>query len=154
MRGFTLMEVLILIVIGMIIAGVAMPAVSSFDDMGVSADIRILQSDVEFAQARAIATGQSHRILFDMTNHRYQVESPPGVILDEPLGKRPWIRVLAKAPQNGSILSGCDFGGELAILFDGAGTPASGGFVSLQLGAFRGKLNVAPVTGVVSTLLP
>ncbi|MFH0945519.1 MAG: GspH/FimT family pseudopilin [Planctomycetota bacterium] len=154
MRGFTLVEVMILIVVGMIIAGVAMPAANTFDDMGISADVRILQADLEFAQARAIATGQGHRVLFDLDDNTYQVESPPGVVLDEPLRKRPWIRDLNRLPHNGSVLTSCDFGGQRAVLFDGAGTPASGGQVTFELGSFSAKLNVAPVTGVVSTVLP
>ena len=152
--AFTLVELMIIIVVGMIIAGVALPSAHTFDDQAVGADVRVLQTDLEFAQARAIATGQSHRILFDKAADTYQVESPPGVILEEPLRKRPWIRLLAERPLNGSDMVGSDFSGASSVLFDGAGTPDSGGTVTYRLGAFQAVVSVAPVTGVVTLTLP
>lgn len=152
--AFTLVELMIVIVVGMILAGVVLPSPHTFDDQAISADVRVLKADLEFAQARAIATGQNHRILFDKFNDSYQVESPPGVILEDPLRKRPWIRVLAERPLNGSDMVSCNFGGSSAVLFDGGGTPDSGGTVVYQLGAFQAVVSVAPVTGVVTLSLP
>jgi type II secretory pathway pseudopilin PulG len=152
--AFTLVELMILIVVGMILAGVALPAAHTFDDQEVSADLRVLRADLEFAQARAIATGQRHRILFDTNSDTYQVESPPGVVLDEPLRKQPWIRRLRERPLNGSDMVASSFGGASSVLFDGAGTPDSGGSVIYRLGAFQATATVAPVTGSVTLILP
>ncbi len=151
--AFTLIELLIVIVVGIILAGTVLPAAHTLDDQSVSADARVLASDLEFVQARAIATGQNHRILFDVDNDRYQVESPPGVLLDEPLTKRPWVRKLG-GPSDGVDVITADFDGAAAVLFDPAGAPDDGGMIVLEKGEFQATIRVQNVTGYVELFLP
>lgn len=151
-RAFTLIEVMILIVIGIILASVALPAAHTLDDQRVAAVARILASDVEFAQARAMATGQAHRVLFQPLSNRYQVESPPGTLLDEPLAKIPWVRSISAS--QGVTLVSANFNGGAALVFDGAGRPQAGGTVIFQRTQFQAVLTVEAVTGRVSLTLP
>ncbi len=152
-RGFTLVELLIVLVVGMILAGTVIPAASTLDDQVLLADANVLVADLEFAQARAVATGQSHRILFDPDAESYTVESPPGTILDEPLSRRPWHRRLAEKGNTG--IGTVNFGGTNAILFDAAGTPDNGGNVRLAVSReMQCLIEVAPVTGKVTLTIP
>ncbi len=152
--GFTLLEVLIVLVIGLIVAGAAIPSAHTVDDRWVSADACILQADLEFAQARAIATGQSHRVLFAKERDVYQVESPPGVLLEEPLSKKPWSRDLAGTDKTGTRIVEVDFAGAAALIFDAAGRPSAKGSVTLELGEFKAVVTVEAVTGKVTLDLP
>ncbi|MBI4881103.1 MAG: prepilin-type N-terminal cleavage/methylation domain-containing protein [Planctomycetes bacterium] len=152
--GFTLLELLIVIVVGMIIAGAAIPSAHTIDDRWVSADACILQADLEFAQARAIATGQSHRVLFAQDRNLYKVESPPGVLLEEPLSKKKWRRELAGADKAGTHITAVDFAGAAAVIFDAAGRPSASGSVTFELGEFKAVVTVEAVTGKVTLDLP
>lgn len=153
-RGFTLIEVMILLVIGIILAGAALPAPHTLDDQRLIGVARVLEADIGFAQARAIATGQNHRILFAVGGQgvasSYRVESPPGVLLDEPLSRKPWERVF----EDGTEIVSASFGGQLALLVDGAGEPANSGTVLLRNGPFEASATVLAVTGEVELTLP
>ena len=149
-RGFTLIELMLVIIMGLILAGVALPGAHTLDDQRLGGALRILGADVEFAQARAVANGEVHRILFDLATHSYQIESPPGVLLPEPLKKTPWVRQLG---DNAELLV-VDFGGSTALVFDASGEPADGGQVTMENGEFQGSVQVAPVTGEVKLTLP
>jgi prepilin-type N-terminal cleavage/methylation domain-containing protein len=152
--GFTLLELLITIVVSLILAGVVLPNMHTLDDQRVSGAVRVLEADIDFVRARAIATSQIHRILFDVTKDEYQVESPPGVVIAEPLSKRPWVRQLPVDPDADAAIAAVDFGGTAAVSFDGAGTPSTGGVVRLSTGKFTAVLTLEPVTGETSIEYP
>lgn len=153
--GFTLVEVMLMIVIGIILASVALPNVSSLDDQHVAGAARVLQADLEFARARALATSQLHRVSFDAQLERYTVESPPGTVLDEPLTKKPWQRKLASRSGGPSLgIASANFDSQAAVVFDAAGRPSSAGVVVLQGGKFQAKITVTAITGEVTLELP
>jgi type II secretory pathway pseudopilin PulG len=149
--GFTLLEVLLMVILGIILASVAMPSAHTFDDQRVASAARILGSDIEFARARALATSLHHRILVELHLDRYKVESPVGTPLLEPLTRKPWIRELAT---HGIDITATDFNGFTALVFDPSGKPNSGGSFTFQKGTFRAVIKVAAVTGEVTLELP
>jgi type II secretory pathway pseudopilin PulG len=152
--GFTLVEIMIMVVIGIILASAAIPTSVSLSDQRVAADARVLGGDIEFARARAIATSQQHRILFDLANERYSVESPPGTVLEEPLSRKPWVRVLRTNPQAFTDLLDANFGGATALSIDAAGRPSAGGVVTLRRDSFIATITVTAITGAVDLTLP
>lgn len=153
-RGFTLIELLILVVIGIILANAAIPSAISFDDQRVAADARVLAGDLEFARARAIATSQQHRVLFDTVRERYTVESPPGTVLTEPLSRKPWVRQLTAAGAKGTDLASADFDGAAAVAFDAAGRPNEPGTIVLVRGGHVATISIAEITGAIDLDLP
>lgn len=152
-RGFTLLELLIVLIVGMILAGTVIPAAHTMDDQILTGDARVLQSDLEFVQARSIATGLVHRIVFDVANEWYQVESPPGVTIEEPLSRRPWRRQLGEGTAGTDLVS-VDFAGTRAVTYNAAGVPDHGGSVDFARGTFQARVVLSAVTGEVTVTTP
>lgn len=153
--GFTLVEVLLVVVLSLILAGVVLPAAHTLDDQVVLADAQVLAADLEFARARAIATGVEHRVVFRVGKDKYVVQSPPGTVLEEPLSKKPWRRKLAEDPNGpGTDLVSADFGGERSVTFDASGAPQAGGTVVLRVGNFEARVVVEAVTGDIGVIPP
>ncbi len=146
-RAFTLIEVLIMIVVGLIVAAAAVPSFVSLDDQRVIAAAHVLESDLEFARARAIGVSYTHRISFDVANEDYTVESPPGTLLLEPLSHESWRRELSK--DSIDIVS-ATFGVVQSVSFDAAGRPSVGGRVILRKKGFEVWVDVSDVTGEVT----
>lgn len=152
-RAFTLVEVMIFIVIGLIVAAAAIPGASTLDDQRIAADAGILAADLEFVQTRALASNQQHRVVFSTITHEYQVEAPPGTVIDDPLTDAPWTRVLARGGV-GSKLIDVSFNGATALSFDRTGRPSSGGSVTLRRGDFTATVTVTAITGDVTVTGP
>lgn len=152
-RAFTLVEVMIFIVIGLIVAAAAIPGASTLDDQRIAADAGILAADLEFVQTRALASNQQHRIVFSTTTHEYEVQSPPGTVIEDPLTDAPWSRVLARGGI-GTKLIDVSFNGATALSFDRSGRPSSGGSVTLRRGDFTATVTVTAITGDVTVTGP
>lgn len=152
-RGFTLVEVMIFIVIGLIVAAAAIPGASTLDDQRIAADAGILAADLEFVQTRALASNQQHRVVFSAVTHEYQVESPPGTVIDDPLTDDPWTRVLARGGIGSKIID-VSFNGATAVSFDPTGRPSSGGSITLRRGDFTATVTLTAITGDVTVTGP
>jgi prepilin-type N-terminal cleavage/methylation domain-containing protein len=83
-RGYTLVEMLIVIVIVSIVATVAIPAMSSAPAAGLKAAGRVFASDLRLAAELAVQYGTDYSIDFDVARNRYQLRhtgtgSPPAL---------------------------------------------------------------------------
>jgi len=78
-RGFTLVEMLAVMVIFGLMAAVALPNLGLRSQRLLDEEARRLASSIEFTRQRAVMTGIPHRIFFDLARGAYQVESygPP-----------------------------------------------------------------------------
>ncbi len=146
-RAFTLIEVLILIVVGLILAAAAIPSFVSLDDQKVTAAANVLEADLEYVRARSIGTALSHRLSFDAAAESYSVECPPGTLLNNPLTRKQWKRPLT---DSGVEIVSATFGTGTKVTFDGAGRPSVGGRVILKKGTFQIWVDIADVTGDVT----
>jgi len=70
-RGFTLAEILVVIVILGICSAVIVPKLGSHDDLTLSAAARTLTADLMYVQNLSISTQTMHVIRFDPTNNKY-----------------------------------------------------------------------------------
>lgn len=69
--GFTLVEMVAVLVLVAIIAVVAVPSVNSFGDTRAAMAARQLQRDLTFARQRAIATGTKTWVSFNLAENAW-----------------------------------------------------------------------------------
>lgn len=77
-RGFTLVEMLIVVVLLGIAGAMVIPAMGSVGVLRIQAAVRTLVSDITFAQADAIAFQQRRAIVFDAPVSETDTQTPRG----------------------------------------------------------------------------
>src|SRR5688500_3499715 len=75
--GFTLAEILAVVVILGIASAIIIPQIGTRDDMRVKAAARTLVADLIYAQNLAISTGQVVYIRFDVAGNSYSLLTNP-----------------------------------------------------------------------------
>jgi type II secretion system protein H len=73
-RGFTLIELLAVVAIFALLAGLALPNFALREGRAVENEARALAAGLEYARARAAATGSLHRLVLDLDEHGYWIE--------------------------------------------------------------------------------
>ena len=157
-RGFTLIEILMVVVILGIAAAAIVPQIGSRDDLKASAAARSLMADLIYAQNRAITTQKMIYATFDETSQAYELLSniSPKTDLTHPLNKTDYVVRFGASGTNGlgdARLVSANFDGEKTIGFDEMGAPyavsmASGSVIQLMAGAIDIKAGTAPTLRV------
>lgn len=164
-RGFTLVEILCVVVILGIASAMIIPQLGTRDDLVVSSAARVLMSDLIYAQNRAIATQQRQFVQF--TGQQYTVmarttDSDPLVAITHPITKENYAYTFG-APASGLAnvtLTSANFGGPTIMGFDELGSPfaydagpntitplATPGTIVLTAGAISLTVSIEPYTG-------
>lgn len=82
-RGFTLIEILVVIALAAIITAFVIPSVSSYFQVSINSATREIGTTVKEAYNSTVLTGRVYRITYDLKENQYWVESgPPNVLLD------------------------------------------------------------------------
>ena len=87
-RGFTLVELLIVIAIITIAALTAIPMMSSAASVQIRSAANMITADLEYAKSMAISRGQNYSVVFDKDTERYWIEDQDGNKLLHPVKKR------------------------------------------------------------------
>src|SRR5690349_20053776 len=74
-RGFTLVEILAVVVILGIASAIIVPNMGTRDDMRATAAARTLVADLIYAQNQAISSGKWVYVKFDTANNKYTLLS-------------------------------------------------------------------------------
>jgi prepilin-type N-terminal cleavage/methylation domain-containing protein len=144
-RGFTLIELVIVLLIISVLAGAAVP--TFFDSLlfhQVESAARRVKSDLEQARQTARATSSSQSLTF--SGAAYSLSS---AIRDLDNPHEDYIVDLSAAPFHLERVT-ADFGGATAVSFDGYGAPASGGTVVLECKSLKCTVTLDGVTGEVT----
>ncbi|MHC4289360.1 MAG: prepilin-type N-terminal cleavage/methylation domain-containing protein [Planctomycetota bacterium] len=160
-NGFTLVELIIVVVILSIAALMAVPMVSSAADMQVRSAANQIAAHLDYAKSMAITHQQSHSVVFDVSNEIYQVQDAVGNLIDHPVNPGSFVVDFSNTELDKVDITSADFDGDItrAITFDYLGSPYSGtdtttplnsGQIILQANDFSITVSVEPITGYVT----
>jgi prepilin-type N-terminal cleavage/methylation domain-containing protein len=158
-RGFTLVEVIIVVVILSIAAMMAIPMMSSAGSVQIRSAAEAIAADLEYAKSMAISRQQNYGIIFDPGNDKYDVVNQSGAVVPHPVKRGfPYtINFRSDSRLNKVDLVTANFDGWTGIKFDylgspydGSGSPLNSGTITLQADGRTVTITVEPVTGFIS----
>jgi len=150
--GFTLVEIIVVVLILAICAAVVIPNVVNTSDMQATSAARMIAADLQYAQSLAIASQDPISVTFDVSAEQYFLhkanESAP---LDHPITKQDYVTDFRsrRGFERLDVVS-ASFGGTAVVTFDELGAPESAGTVILQAGPHVYQVDVATATGKVT----
>lgn len=155
-RGFTIVELLIVVVILSIVALTAIPMMSSAASIQIRSASNMIAADVEYTRSMAISRGKYYSIEFNTSADSYCIkDSNTGVIIKNPLTKGDYIISFKNERRLSRVdITNANFSGASTIAFDCLGSPNSGGTVNLKAGGINTTITVEPVTGFVTISNP
>lgn len=157
-NGFTLVEILIVLVIMVIAAMIAIPMASSADSLQVSSAANTIAADIEYAKSMAIKTGRSFSVVFDSSTESYRIEDQDGNVIEHPVKKGfDYIMDFRTESRLDKVnIVSVDFDLTSKVKFDYLGSPYNGGdvtlnsgLVTLNAGSSTATVRVEPVTGFI-----
>ncbi len=130
-RGFTIIELIAVMVVVAILAAAAVPALGVLDSGRSRAAAKQIVRDIDYARARAMTTGTVSWVVFDATANTYSVlaesVSTPGragaTTITDPATQAPFTVRLNQGEFAGADLLTADFGGAAEVGFDRLGRP-------------------------------
>jgi len=177
-RGYTLLELVIVVSVISIIAAIAVPGVSTNDDAKLKLAAENVADAIRFARSEALRTGEGHGLTVSqatqkVTVKKYDLTTAPVSTLHtlvHPVDKQPYdFNINTRATTQGVVISNAQdvfnytgLGGRRSLIFDATGTPkwivGSGPTTYLLSDAdieltHRGQqriVSVAPITGRVT----
>jgi type II secretion system protein H len=150
--GFTLIELMIVIVIIGIAAAMAVPMISSAASFQIRSAANLVAADLEYAKSMAISRGRPYKVVFDSANESYQIKDSDGNIITPP-GRKATMSFPNESRINDVVIVSANFGGTETVTFDYLGSPqglSAEGVVTLQAGSITKTVRVEPVTGFIS----
>ena len=156
--GFTVIEILIVVVIIGIAAMVVIPLAGSAASMQIRSAANMIAADLEYAKSMAISRGQNFSVLFDKTTETYQIKDQAGQVISHPVKKGfDYIVDLRATRLNKVDIANVDFDSTSEVKFDyfgspynGSGNPLNNGVITLQAEGATATVTVEPVTGFIS----
>jgi prepilin-type N-terminal cleavage/methylation domain-containing protein len=154
--GFSIIEIIMVLVILGILAGLAIPRFATFFVMKLEGGRKKVIYDIRFVQQMAVARHTNTRIVFNAGNETYvaQEESPQGsgtwVSINSPFTRAPLQANFTSDYQfNGINITSASFGGPATLQFDWKGIPTSGGTVVLTYKGESRTITIESNTGFV-----
>jgi len=150
--GFTIVEIVIIVVIIGIAALVAVPMMSSAASLQIRSAANMISADLEYAKSMAISRGQNYSVVFDKDADSYKIVDPVGNPIQHPI-KKGFTYVIDfqnEGRLNRVDITIADFNADQTVIFNCLGSPDSGGTVTLQANGTTKTVTVEPVTGFIS----
>ena len=175
--GFTLTEILAVVVILGIASAIIIPQMGTRDDMRVKAASRTLIADLIYAQNLAISTGQVVYVRFDVAGNSYSLLTSPlstkakkGDPVSHPVTQSDYVTQFGSTARGwesvrieSAVMNGVDvnYRPEFTVGFDEIGSPhvwsydvdqrneLADGTIVLRAGQFTNTVTISPATGEI-----
>ena len=127
--GFTLIEILVVVIILGIAAAIIVPHIGSRSDLKATSAARLIMADLIYTQNRSISTQKWHYVQFDAGAEGYRVLDqfqPTITIITHPVERSPVAVSIGPggpAPLRDVLLDSVSFDGQSVLAFDEMGTP-------------------------------
>jgi len=150
--GFTIVEIIIVVVIISIAALVAVPMMSSAGSVQLRAAANMVLADLEYAKSMAISRGQNYSVEFDINTESYCVKDQTDTVIEHPVTRKPYVISFKNDSRLNRVdIISANFSGIASVTFDCLGSPVNnGGDVVLQAGGNTSTVTVEPVTGFIT----
>jgi prepilin-type N-terminal cleavage/methylation domain-containing protein len=163
--GFTLVEILCVVVILGIAAGIIIPQLGSRSDLKAAAAARTLVSDIMYAQNLAISTQRKHYIQFVGQQYTLMADNAGALqAITHPVTKNTYSMTLGSSTPGleGVTIDALDFGTGITIIgFDDLGAPfaydgvsttnfTAPATVTIKCGQISLLISIEPFTGEAS----
>ena len=148
--GFTLLELLLVLIALAIVASLAIPA--WFDGSGRTLEnaTRLLSHDLREAQNRAAFQGREMRVVFHEDGDGYRVLNAGGGAEPAPLGKGPFERNYSfDGIFRGIKIERTDLGGDRTLVYDTSGFVDQGGEIVVSFGGESRTLSIESGSGLM-----
>ena len=148
-RGFSFVELLVVVVVLAIIASVVVPLMAEGGTIHASAAARMVMTDITFAQAQAVTLQQPHGIHFQAEG--YRVIDADAQVLRSPMHGGVYAIDFTTDHKFGSMRwRNIELKEHDTLWFDATGQPQTYGHIDLEVGAAAYRVAVAPLTGRLS----
>lgn len=149
-RGFTILELLIVMLAIAIVASIAIPAWFNRSEVTLDNATKLLARDLRDAQNRASSLGEDLWFEFREDGDGYFVRDAGGHLLEGPLGEGPFERRYSgNAIFQGVTIPRADVGEDRAIRYDAEGHAFGTGSVHLRFKDDVRVVTVLPESGLI-----
>lgn len=149
--GFTLVELLVVVIVLAIIGAMVAPMMVGATSVEAVSAARMIAADLQYAQNVAITTQSPVKVTFYPALEKYDLVSNASGLLKHPMTKADYVVDFRSRTDLGHAdIVSANFASSSLVTFDELGSPDNGGAVTVQAGAQLYRVDVAPVTGVVS----
>jgi len=149
-RGFTLIELIAVIVIIAIAAMLAIPMFGSAASAQIRAAADMVAADLEYAKSMAISRQKTYTVTFDESAESYSITDESGIISHPVTHKDYVVNFKEDGRVNKVNIVDADFASSEQVSFTYLGSPDNGGSVTLSGGTKTMTITVEAVTGYVS----
>jgi len=161
-RGFTLIEILMVVVIMGIAAAIIVPQMAPRNDLQCASAARSLMGDLLYAQSRSIALGQMQYVQFNTSTNTYQVLDTisPNHVITHPVNQTPYTVTTGTGSLPNVAINSASFDSNTTVAFDSMGIPyswtsgtgpvaLSAGSVIFKAGANTKTVTISPFSGEI-----
>ncbi len=150
-RGFTVIELILVIVILGILAAIVYPKYQALSSIRVSSAAQTIEADIRYAQSLAVSTPYNYSVVFDSGANSYsisRVDRSTGAVtsINHPF------KAGTYAVNLGTDYPGVALGSSYTVTFDYLGSPVTGGggSVTVSSGGYSKTITVQANTGRVT----
>ncbi len=147
-RGFTFVEILVVVVILSIAAVIAIPMMTSAGGIQAKSAANMIAADLEYAKSMAIGYQQNYSVVFDTANESYEIQNSGGFVIPHPVNIGSDYVVDF---QNESRLNKVDIVSATSpVTFDSMGSPSSAATIVVSADGTTKTISVEAITGFIS----